>query len=168
MKISIALIFVIHAAFATNAVTGFSLISNVIESLLDLIIIGKPNQPPPKPQNRTTMSYIRKQWIGPVAPYISECMCKTHVKPKILNNFYEKGKLSNDPGFKCQIKCYAIKLHFMSSTGEIDFERWSELFPYLDLKLAQKCSKIVEPLLCEKAYLCLKCVYESLSKQYPP
>lgn len=95
-------------------------------------------------------------------------MCQTGAKQVFLDEFYIYGKMPDDPCFKCMIKCVAFKLNVMTPEGDVDVKRWSDLFVYLDLPLAQKCSEIVEPDLCQKGYLMVKCVNDELSKQFPP
>lgn len=113
------------------------------------------------------MSYIRILSKGPVAPFVSECMRQSQLKPQIKEDFEKNGNMSDDPSWKCFLKCLAIKLEVFDSTGEVNVQRWADLFNHLDLPLAEKCSHFQEMDLCEKAYLMYKCVYDEYSKRYP-
>lgn len=105
-------------------------------------------------------------WRQPVAAFQTECMCETGVKQEILDEFYKYRQMPDDPCFKCFLKCLGSKIQVYTSTGNLDVKRWSELFAYLTLPLAEKCANIVEPDVCQKAYLLVKCVNDALSEQF--
>lgn len=94
-------------------------------------------------------------------------MRETSIKQEVIDDFYNYGEIPEDPCWKCFIKCFVFKLQILSPTGEVDSKKWAQTFHYIDLPLAQKCASIVEPDLCEKAHLLLKCDYDNLSKEYP-
>ncbi|KAF2892737.1 hypothetical protein ILUMI_13437 [Ignelater luminosus] len=113
-----------------------------------------------------TLSDIRKSWKGPEAPFMTECVRETHANPQLLVDFFENGILSDDPYFKCLIKCIQIKLNVMSSSGEVDAQAAVSIYPHLSLQLVQKCTKnLVEPDLCHRTYLIAKCVNDALAKR---
>ncbi|KAF2894205.1 hypothetical protein ILUMI_11969, partial [Ignelater luminosus] len=115
-----------------------------------------------------TMMDIREAWGGAVAPFITQCNCQSHANPQTSAEFYKYGTFSDDPCWKCQMKCYLLMLNYMSPTGEVDVEMWAKS-PYITLKIAKKCiDNLVEPDLCMKAYKMIKCAYEELAKQCPP
>ncbi|KAF2892695.1 hypothetical protein ILUMI_13478 [Ignelater luminosus] len=101
-----------------------------------------------------TMTDIHVLWRQPVAAYQTECMFQTGVKQGVVDEFYKHGKMPDCPCFKCFIHCLAWKVDaFTSTTADANVKHWSELFAYLDLPLAEKCSKVDEPDPCEKSYL---------------
>ncbi|KAF2897663.1 hypothetical protein ILUMI_08512 [Ignelater luminosus] len=114
------------------------------------------------------MTYIRERWKEPLAAFTKECMLDSRVKPRILDDSYDSPNLPDDAAWKCQIRCYGEKLKMLNATGGVDAQRWSDLFEYLDLPLAQKCAEIQESDVCEKAFLMVQCVEDELSKRYPP
>ncbi|KAF2893903.1 hypothetical protein ILUMI_12269 [Ignelater luminosus] len=119
-------------------------------------------------QTNVTMSYIRNLSKGPMAPYVTECLCQSHLNPQILEEYYKHGTLSDDACWKCYIKCILFKLDILSSTGDVNVQRWVDIFEYFERPLAEKCSNYEEPDLCQKAYLMVNCAYEGLSEQYSP
>ncbi|KAF2889135.1 hypothetical protein ILUMI_17038, partial [Ignelater luminosus] len=115
-----------------------------------------------------SMTYIHKQWKPPVQKFEKECMLETGLEQYVLNEFYESPDIPDNYHFKCQLKCYGMKLGILSSTGDINVEKWVDLFDYMNVALAEKCVQMVkEEDLCEKSYLLVKCVNDELSKQYP-
>ncbi|KAF2897017.1 hypothetical protein ILUMI_09160 [Ignelater luminosus] len=115
------------------------------------------------------MSEIRRQWKEELyAPFITECLCESHVKPELVNDFFELGKISDDPCFKCNLKCYGFKTEVLNATGDININRLAERVFALDHPLARKCANITERDLCQKSYLAVTCIYEGLSERYPP
>ncbi|KAF2893904.1 hypothetical protein ILUMI_12270 [Ignelater luminosus] len=116
------------------------------------------------------MTDVRNAWYGPLAPIKTQCFCQSHSDPQLSVDFYKYGTLSNDPCFKCQLKCYGLTLGIMTPSGQIDAQAWSNLLPYVTPQIAQNCSNSIasEPDLCEKAYLLVKCSYDALAQQYSP
>lgn len=112
------------------------------------------------------MSHIRDVSKSAVAPYLNECMCQSGLKPHLLNGYIKYGEIPEEPCWKCFMRCIAFKLEVFSSTGEVNVQRWVDLFEYFDRSLAEKCSNFQELDLCEKAYLMHKCAYDELSKQF--
>ncbi|KAK4873369.1 hypothetical protein RN001_015398 [Aquatica leii] len=90
-------------------------------------------------------------------PYASECMCETGVDPKKAYDYIYHLKFSNDPCFKCFVKCTLVKIGFYTSDGKV-----SELVSQLNAQeLTQddfnKCNN-TNPDLCERLYKVSKCV----------
>ncbi|KAF2893905.1 hypothetical protein ILUMI_12271 [Ignelater luminosus] len=115
------------------------------------------------------MTDVRNSWYGPLAPIRTQCFCQSHLHPQLSVDFYQYGTFSDDPCWKCLLKCYGLTLNIMSSAGQVDTQAWANQFPYVTPQIAQKCSNSIvsEPDLCEKAYLLVKCSYDTLAKQYP-
>ncbi|KAF2890164.1 hypothetical protein ILUMI_16009 [Ignelater luminosus] len=113
------------------------------------------------------MSSLRDVSKETIAPYIDECLRQSGLNPQIEYEYHKYGRMSEDPCWKCFLKCLAFKLEIVSSTGDVNIQRWIELFPHLNLPLAEKCSSFKEPDLYQKAYLMLKCVYDEFAAEYP-
>lgn len=75
-------------------------------------------------------------------------------------------EMPEDSSWKCYLKCCNMKLGIFTSTNEVDVKKWSESFEGFNISLAQKCANIVEPDLCQKSHLMVKCVHDELSKHY--
>ncbi|KAF2892736.1 hypothetical protein ILUMI_13436, partial [Ignelater luminosus] len=106
-----------------------------------------------------TLYDVRYSWKGPIAPFITECLCQTHADLQLLEDFFTSGVLSNDPCFKCMLKCIETKLNILSPSGEVDAEAAVRIYPHLNLQLVKRCSdEHAEELdLCQKVYLIEKC-----------
>ncbi|KAF2886587.1 hypothetical protein ILUMI_19586 [Ignelater luminosus] len=111
------------------------------------------------------MSYVRNLWKGRIAGIEGECVDKSGVKQELIDEFFKYGTLSDDPCFKCFIQCINFKLGFMNAAGDIDAKSMAKAIDFVDLSIAQKCTGIVEPNPCQKAYLVAKCIYSDVSKQ---
>lgn len=110
---------------------------------------------------------IRNLWKKPIAPFVSQCMCRTKVEQNVVDEFYAYGKMPNDPHLKCYFYCLTDKVQVFPSPGEVDVKKWSDTFDYLDIALAHKCADIKEADVCQTTYLMIKCVHDELSKWYP-
>lgn len=113
------------------------------------------------------MSEIRNLSIGVVAPYVTECMGQSRSNPHILDDYIKYGTISDDPCWKCFLKCIGFKSKILSSNGDVDVQRWADTFN-IDVSAAKKCSNFEEPDLCQKSYLLLKYIYDELAKHFPP
>lgn len=94
-------------------------------------------------------------------------MCQTGIKQTTIDQFYEHGRMPEDACWKCLLHCNGVNLGCFSPTGDIHVQKWSETFDYIDLPTAHKCSSIVHPDPCQKAYLAVKCVDDYLADLYP-
>ncbi|KAF2888738.1 hypothetical protein ILUMI_17435, partial [Ignelater luminosus] len=112
-----------------------------------------------------TLSDIRNSWKGPVEPFITECLSETHANPQLVEDFFKNGVLSDDPCFKCALKCVEMKLNVMSPTGEVDAQQAVRIYPHISLQLVQRCAdeNAQESDLCHKMYLIEKCVYDGVA-----
>ncbi|KAF2902272.1 hypothetical protein ILUMI_03910 [Ignelater luminosus] len=96
------------------------------------------------------------------------CMCQTGAKQSIIDDFYDQMKqIPDDPCWKCLLHCNGVSLGAFSVTGEIDVQKWADVFDYIDIPLAQKCAAIADPDPCQRAYLVVKCVDDHLTAEYP-
>ncbi|KAF2893901.1 hypothetical protein ILUMI_12267 [Ignelater luminosus] len=114
-----------------------------------------------------TMFHIRELSKKPMASHVSDCLYETGLNPKILDEYYMYGNISEDPCWKCYIRCISFRLRIINSAGDVNVQRWADHFEYFNYAEAEKCSKFDEPDLCHKAYLMLKCAHGELAKQYP-
>lgn len=113
------------------------------------------------------MTDIHKLWKKPTAAYQTKCICQTGVQQDVVDEFYEHGRMPNDPCFKCFLSCLAINVQVVTpNTGDVNVERLAENFDHLDFQLVEKCSKFVEPDVCQKVYLVAKCINDEVSKRF--
>lgn len=80
--------------------------------------------------------------------------------------FFGYGLLPEDPCLKCFFHCNAFKYEVINATGEINAEKLSQNFDYIDYPLARKCARIVEPDPCQKVFLLVNCLHDDLSLRY--
>ncbi|KAF2886479.1 hypothetical protein ILUMI_19694 [Ignelater luminosus] len=115
------------------------------------------------------MKHVRVIWREPVNHILEKCINQSHVNPNVVEAFYEHGHMPHNPAFKCCIKCVTIELDILNPiTGEVNAQKWSDTFDYLDLELAQQCIDQEEPDLCEKVFKMVDCVHDHVGKKFPP
>lgn len=113
------------------------------------------------------MSDIRKLWRKTVAPFESECIDQTKVKPEVVDEFFNNGKMPDNSSFKCFLQCSGSKVLVFNSKGEVDAIEESHVFAHIDVALVQKCADKVESSdRCQRAYVLVKCLHDEVSERF--
>lgn len=114
------------------------------------------------------MKYIRNLWKEPILKVLEKCTSQSVDDPRAVEAFFEHGHIPHGPAWKCYIECCGRALGILSRTGDVDVDKWVEVFPYIDLPLAQECARIEESDVCEKAHMLVECAHGDLATLYPP
>ncbi|KAF2889033.1 hypothetical protein ILUMI_17140 [Ignelater luminosus] len=114
-----------------------------------------------------TVKHIRSLWKERMIHNTGECMSQSHVNPRVVEEFFEYGYMPHSPAWKCYLECCGRELGILSRLGDVNVQKWVDIFSYVDLPLAQECVKIEEQDVCEKAYMLLECALGELTKLYP-
>ncbi|KAF2897016.1 hypothetical protein ILUMI_09159 [Ignelater luminosus] len=113
-----------------------------------------------------SMKDIRNLWKAAAMPALEHCTSQALVDPRVVEEFFEHGRMPNDPAWKCYLKCVGLELGTLSPTGEINAQKAVEIFKHVDVALVEKCDPKDEPDLCEKTFQALNCGLNELSSQY--
>ncbi|KAK4885608.1 hypothetical protein RN001_001879 [Aquatica leii] len=100
-----------------------------------------------------------------ISVYINECMCATGVNNVMVQKWRDRGEFTNDPCFKCFVRCVAIKVGFVDSMGSFSCNtmiKKLEVTPEIVNKCVGDNNKVVD--LCEQVYKIEFCIVNAMCK----
>ncbi|KAF5287811.1 hypothetical protein FQR65_LT12179 [Abscondita terminalis] len=108
-----------------------------------------------------------EKWEKLVSPHIDKCQTETNVDPEVAQNFYKQFYFPNDKNFQCYVKCIAVKLNFMDSSGKINVDVLTEATDKESGQIAEECSKLLTKTdLCEIAFEFSTCCMKKSAELY--
>ncbi|KAF5271046.1 hypothetical protein FQR65_LT00465 [Abscondita terminalis] len=109
--------------------------------------------------NQTAVDYCVSQ-----SEEISRCICATGVKPELADQWLHNCKFTNDPCFKCFLKCVTVGVYIFDNDGTFHKDVMMELIPDFNEAELDACANetlyIKDP--CEKVYEFGVCIHRYL------